>query len=239
MIMPSTFQNYRFRKYYQNLSPLFSSSRFQGYAMVVMSLFTIAFFGIFAIKPTLKTITVLNRQIVDKNNLNSQLDQKINNLILAQEQYQKIQNDLSLIYSLMPADPQFPLLFRKLELLAAENNTTISDVQFSPVILYQEERPLSQTETMPEANSAAIKNQASPASPKPILTTVKQVSSLSYILGFTGNYGDLISLLERLTKLDRLVTILSVELNNRSQNDEKSNLNITIDADSYYLPLSL
>jgi Tfp pilus assembly protein PilO len=231
------YRSYKLRKYYQNLKPLFKSPQFQGYAMVAMSLFTISFFGFFAIKPTLKTITVLNRQIMDKNTLNSQLDQKINNLILAQDEYKKIQNDLSFIFTLMPYDPQFPLLFRKLELLASQNGASISDIQFNPIILYQNDKPANTVKsletTTPETNTQT------PVPQKTIITPPKVTSSLSYTLAFAGEYQNLITLLDQLTKLDRLVTILSVHLVGGETANEKSKLNIVLKASSYYLPLNL
>ena len=143
----SMFALHRYYKYYQKLEPAFKNRKTQAYLMAVLSLMTISFFGFFAIRPTLKTIAVLQRQIIDRKTLNEKLDEKINALILAQDEYRLIEADLPLIYTLLPEKPEFPLLMRLLENLTIQNSATISGIQFDPIVLYEKSLPETETDT--------------------------------------------------------------------------------------------
>lgn len=211
--------SHRYRRYYQKLEPLLKTRQAQAYLMVVMSLMTIAFFGTFAIRPTLKTIATLQRQIVDRSFLNDKLEEKINALILAQEEYQRIAPRLPLIYALLPEKAEFPSLLRRLELLTDQNSATISGIQFDPIVLHSE----SPREVTTEVNVAA----PSAATTTPIYFT----------LTLNGDYPNLVTLLSQLTLIDRLVTIHSVTIS-KSQGGE-SQLNLGLVTRAYYYSTSL
>ena len=69
---------------YQSVSQSFKRKKTQAYTMFILSLFTISFFSIFAIRPTLKTVTSLHREIEDLEKIDEKLTTKINQLISAQ-----------------------------------------------------------------------------------------------------------------------------------------------------------
>lgn len=206
--------SHRYRRYYQNLEPLLKTRQTQAFLMVVMSLVTIAFFGTFAIRPTLKTIATLQRQIEDRSFLNEKLEEKINALILAQEEYQRIASRLPLIYTLLPEKAEFPSLLRRLELLADQNSATISGLQFDPVVLYRESPPEVTTDVV----------SATPSAP----TT----TPIYFTLTLNGDYLNLVALLSQLTLIDRLVTIHSVTISKDQSGESRLNLGLTTRA--YY-----
>ena len=221
--MPDEFNPlHHYNRYYKNLQPLLKSKKTQAYFMVVLSLLTISFFGLFAIRPTIKTIAALQRQITDRSYLNTKLEEKINALINAQEEYTRVQSSLPLIYSLLPEKAEFPSLLRRLELLVDEKNATISGIQFDPIILYGDTRParpLPPTET--KSGETA--------------TSTIQTSPIFFTLTLSGDYENLVELLDQLTQLERLVTINSVSLTN-SQKTGNARLVLGIQSRAYYYP---
>lgn len=215
----SIFQVQRINRVRKDIGPLFKTRKVQAYTMVVLSLFTVAFFGTFAIRPTLKTIATLQRKITDSDEVNRQLEEKINSLIEAQEEYQRIEPDLPLIYSLLPQRPEFPSLLRKIENLAIKNDATISGIHFDPIILYGE--------------SASASGQT------PTQTDIPPSTPMYFSLTFVGNYPNLLKLLSHMTALDRLITVDAVNLTIANETDVNSSLNIAIASRAYYYQLTL
>ncbi len=200
--------------------------------MIVLSLFTIAFFGAFAIRPTLKTIATLRRQIGDKTLVNHRLEEKINNLILAQEEYQRVEADLPTLYSLLPEKAEFPTLLRKLEVLTIENGATISGIQFDPIVLYGEAPPPPGQPPAATPAKTTSRNAEETNTPAPI--PIENLSTpLFFSLVMTGPYENLLASLNQLTKLDRLITIQSVDLSGNTS------LTVSIQSRAYYYPLDL
>lgn len=193
----------------------------QAYVMVVLSLLTISFFGFFAVRPTLRTISQLERQIQDRSDLNDQLDKKINALIQAQESYQAIEPQLPLLYSLLPEQPEFPLLLRHLETLAQTNEATISSIQFEPIVL------LGEKPTATGEDDKATKNTASVTIP------------LYFTLAVNGDYTHLIAFLTQLTQLDRIVTIQSVQFTGGKGGTGVASLGLGVGSSAFYYPTNL
>ncbi|HCM37333.1 MAG: hypothetical protein UV61_C0006G0142 [Candidatus Gottesmanbacteria bacterium GW2011_GWB1_43_11] len=216
----SLFQLNRYRNYYRRLKPIFSAPEVQAYTMVTLSLFAITFFGFFAIRPTLKTIATLQRQISDKAQVDQKLEAKINSLIQAQAEYEKIEVDLATIYNFMPEKPEFPSLVRKLQSLAIDNSATISSIQFSPIVLY---------------NDIITPTGTSAADPVPVAIAQSAIL-LNFNLSFQSDYAHLVTLLDQLTKLERLVTISSAGFSGISS--EVTTLTISVQSQAYYYPLN-
>lgn len=230
--MAELFITQRYRRYYQKFEPLFKTRQVQAYIMVALSLFTIAFFGAFAIRPTLKTIAVLRRQIGDKTLVKQNLEEKIDNLILAQEEYQHVETDLPTLYSLLPEKAEFPSLLRKLEVLTVENGASISGIQFDPIVLYGETPP--PADQSPPVYPAEAQPSGTDATSTPAPQPVVNFSiPLFFDIVLTGPYETLLNSLNQLTKLDRLITIESADFTN------STHLTVSIQSKAYYYPLDL
>lgn len=106
------------------------------YIYITLTLFTISFFGFFAIAPTLATITNLNKQYRDNKLVYDALNKKLSNLQLLDFQYREIQPDLKLIYSAIPRNTQIPQLTRQLENIARNNNVSITRLSFGIVEIF-------------------------------------------------------------------------------------------------------
>lgn len=120
-------------KYLSSLLPRLQEKRVQSFTTITLSLITLSFFGIFAISPTLSTITDLQKQISDSDFVNQQLQQKIANLTALETSYQKIQNDLPVVYAAIPENPQVTELVGQLQTIAQESQVTLQNIQTLPV----------------------------------------------------------------------------------------------------------
>lgn len=106
------------------------------YLYISLTLFTISFFGFFAIAPTLTTIANLNKQYQDNKLVLDSLNKKLSSLILLDSQYQEIQQDLEPIYGAIPRTPRMAYLSRQLETIAQDSNIIVRKLNFGTVELY-------------------------------------------------------------------------------------------------------
>jgi Tfp pilus assembly protein PilO len=69
---------------------------------LIFSILAVVFFAVFAVKPTLQTMSLLVKEIEDKRALDEQLAQKIASLNTAQAQYQQFSSQFYLLDEAMP-----------------------------------------------------------------------------------------------------------------------------------------
>jgi len=100
---------------------------------LVFSILAIIFFAIFAIKPTLQTMTELVKEINDKRALDEQLNQKIASLNTAQSQYEKYSSQFYLLDEAIPKTAQLVESLKIVEKIASENNLAIQGITISSV----------------------------------------------------------------------------------------------------------
>lgn len=221
----SLFQSHAFSRYYRNLEPLFAKKETRAYTMLLLSIFVVVFFSIFAIKPTLNTIALLRRQILDGASLNEQLETKINSLVSAQEEYLRVQNDLPLIYSLLPQASEFSLLLRKIEVIALDHQARISGISFEPVILYDK------NSVVQDAITAASEEIA-------VSPTAENISivPIKFNISISGSYENVVQLLERLTSENRLITVDTLGFTPSKTDSGDATIELGILARAYYFP---
>lgn len=115
--------------YQGRLTKLFEKEEVKAYTMAILSFFALSFFTLFAIKPTLSTLFTLKKQIADSEQLDKNLETKINSLLEVQEEFQGYKEDLNLVKEALPIYPKLPNLLRKIEGLANEQGIIITDLQ--------------------------------------------------------------------------------------------------------------
>jgi len=120
-------------KAYKRLTPLIGSKKTASYFTLTLSLFTLSFFGIFAIRPTLVTAISLVRQVSDLRKLYTDYENKIGNLIRGQAEYEKIRGELPLIDEALPSNSSFATVAKAIEKFASQENFTINQFQIDPV----------------------------------------------------------------------------------------------------------
>ncbi len=145
--MPNTLPNryQRYRHYFTGVNNLYKKKQTKVYTGVVLSLITISFFGFFAIRPTLITISGLIKEIKDKKAVVDQMDQKIESLTQAQINYSQIKDDLDLVNQSLPLDPDLSILVKQLEALARLSSVKIESIRFEKINLQGEKSNEAQT----------------------------------------------------------------------------------------------
>ncbi len=115
---------------------------------VGFSIAAILFFAIFAIRPTLQTMSELIKEIEDKRILDEQLSQKIASLSTAQSQYQLFSEQFYLLDEALPKTAQINRSLQMIEKMASDNNLVIQSITTSSV-----------PEELAEAEAAAASRQ--------------------------------------------------------------------------------
>jgi len=105
----------RSRAPYYKLRKKFQTKHKHAYTMLILSLFTMSFFGFFALRPTLVTIATLNRQIKDSREIDKRLTEKLNLLVQAQAEYEVIAPFLPKINQAIPDHPEYADLLMDIE----------------------------------------------------------------------------------------------------------------------------
>lgn len=189
-IEPKTESLRRFNRYYTALEPFFAHPEVRAYTMFILSFLAMSFFGYFAIRPTLITISTLRRQIADARFVDQKLQEKINNLSAVSVEYEAIKPDLELIWTAVPKESQFPLFVKSLERIASESGATIGSFVFKPINLNHLES-----------------------------TTSAREIPIDFRLTLQGDYSKLADFIGKLSRLERLSIIEKMEISTKGEKD--------------------
>lgn len=120
----TTFYRDRIKRYLTSLDKE-QQEKLAASLYVILTLFTISFFGIFAINPTLSTISALKKQHDDYKVIDNKLRMKINSLTQLDASYQQLTQSLLHLDQAFPKLSEIPSFTRKIETIALNNNLTI------------------------------------------------------------------------------------------------------------------
>lgn len=107
-----------------------SPEKKRGYIFAGITIAVSILLIVFAVRPTIITITQINSSIKEKNRLNTALDAKISTLSSLDKQFGEIGtqlNDLKLIY---PADGNFSLLLANINPILSRNGFYLNGITF-------------------------------------------------------------------------------------------------------------
>lgn len=127
----------RYRRYFVNIGRITRKVPIQSLAWLSLSLITVTFFALAAIKPTLTTIAQLTREIKDKREASQKLQQKINAIVAAQKVYAKNVDLLPLLDEALPEKNEFPRLAFFLEELASSSGVELKSLDFEKITTKQ------------------------------------------------------------------------------------------------------
>lgn len=133
MATASLFQRAYIHRTYKKLLPLIRHKKTASYFTIALSLFSLSFFGLFAIRPTLITAVSLIKSVSDLKKLNSEYENKISSIIRAQSEYEQIRDALPLINAALPANPSFSKLAKKIEEFAQKSEVVINQLRIDGV----------------------------------------------------------------------------------------------------------
>ena len=167
---------------------------------VLLSLITITFFSIFALKPTLLTISQLIKDNREKEETINKMEQKIKNIATAQNIYNQNIEKISLIEQAVPNTPTPENLLRQIEGIAYTNSVTVIGSSVNEVVLIGEEKK--------KNNKNEIKNLP------------ENVSTITFSVNLTGPYLSLYSFLFDLENSRRPLIINSININSSKKENE-------------------
>lgn len=130
------------KKYTGNLQEIYNhlkhedKQRIAGTLYLVFTLLTVSFFGVFAINPTLSTISNLNKQKEDSLRVDNDLKQKLAALRNLDQEYSTYESDIQLAFAAIPTSTKIPYLTRQIETIAEANNVKILRLDFQAIELY-------------------------------------------------------------------------------------------------------
>lgn len=122
-------------KLFLSIIPTLKEERTQKFTTLALSFITIAFFGLFAISPTLGTITDLQKQLDDSKFVDDSLQKKIANLTTLQTQYTQVASDLPVVYAAVPQTPSIDSFVGQIHSIAALDSVQLNRVQTLPIDL--------------------------------------------------------------------------------------------------------
>lgn len=125
----------RYQRYSTYLTPIVSDPLIRSYFGLVASILLIAFFLFFALSPTFNTILGLQKKIQDDQTIDAALQQKISDIIHAQDVYSQIQPQLNLLDQAMPDKPFPQGLIADILNSASSSGVVLSSLQFQSVPL--------------------------------------------------------------------------------------------------------
>lgn len=120
-------------KYLVALLPKLQQKKIQVFTTLTLTLITFSVFSLFAISPTLGTITDLKKQISDNQFVNDQMTKKITALSLLQDNYTRLKPQLPALYNAVPTDANLAMFLGQLQAIADISNVSVNRVQTLPV----------------------------------------------------------------------------------------------------------
>jgi len=120
-----------YNQYYARLKLVIERPVTKISGLVILTIFTVVGFTVFAILPTFKTIASLKREIEDAKTVEAKLQQKIHSLNQAETLYAQVAPGLSSLNQVLPDQPEFERLAWQLHWLAGQNGVTITNGSFS------------------------------------------------------------------------------------------------------------
>ncbi len=125
-----------YKKYIEQVTVLYHNRQdVRMYAEILLSMSAIVIFGIFAIKPTVTTITGLYSEIKAKREIISLLNQKIENLVTAQSLLEQQRVRIATLNQAIPDEPLLEKQVRQIEGVAKRNGVDLIGIKIENVAL--------------------------------------------------------------------------------------------------------
>lgn len=148
-----------------------------------LSIAAIIFFTIFAIQPTLVTMSDLIKELEDKREIDQQLSQKVAALSTAQTTYLQIQNQIPLLYEAIPSRPQIKESLLQIEKIASDRSLVIENLSIREI---------------PPEDEASLSDPSTERTTLPVTITM------------AGSYPNISAYIEDLMSLRRLFVVEAI-----------------------------
>lgn len=199
----------KYKRYYTYIPPFLKTKIVRNYTYLILTFFTTAFFAFSAIKPTINTIMKLRRQIIDARISEQKLQEKINALSSGQDLLSTIGNDIEIIESSLPSQPEIGPFVKQIENLAAANLLSFQSLSFGSLPLRK--------------NSSIIK-----------IKPRANLQECSFNFSLRGYYENLLRFLENSQNLRRFLIFEDIHISKGKDKEDKNILVLTAKAKIFY-----
>ena len=191
-----------YRSYYDTFKVLYQKPVAQTSTALIMTLITITFFGMAAIRPTLGTISKLQAELKEKKVIDEQIRAKLSSLAKIQSEYLENKATLGVFDQAISKNHGVTDLLVRLEYIAAENNTPISSMR------------LAELTTLGPIDEHIREGEVFP--------------SYTIDLSVLGEYTELVNLLDKMVKLDRYTKIETISFSQPNLDEEENLINLGV-----------
>lgn len=194
---------YRYKRLFLNFFAQYKEKQdVKMFLEVLLSLATISFFSLLALRPTVITIAELIKEIESKKETVAEMEAKIQSLERARAIYNQEEGRIKLLETSIPKEPSPDSLVRQIEGLSGKHAASISSLSVGQATLRGKDKP---AQTNPAGGS-----------------TLGAASELSFSLNSTAEYPSLFNLLSDLEKTRRPIKFGSISINTTNIEGEKT-----------------
>lgn len=168
-----------YSRYFTYIKPIGQLPIVKAYGTTIFTLFVMTIFIVFAIKPTIETILVLQKKLADSDNILESVSKKASDLSLGKQNYENLNEKIqSKVAAAIPNTAQVRSIVQTLEQTTNNHQASISALQFQPLTLEAKEEE-----------------------------KVGTLAEITFNFNIEAEYRNLISLLQELETSDRLISI--------------------------------
>jgi hypothetical protein len=132
-MLKQTYNKSLFNRVHKRMLPLVENTKSASYFTITLTLLSLSFFGLFAIRPTIITVVSLYKSVEDLKKINIEYENKIGSLVRGQAEYEKIRKQIPLIQSAVPLTSSFHKLTSQLEDFTVRSDISINQLQVDGV----------------------------------------------------------------------------------------------------------
>lgn len=177
---------HRYFRYFTYIQPIIKTPFIKTYGSLILTIVALSIFTIFAIKPTVETILILQKTLSDQTEILSAINKKSQDLSLGSNNYKSLvsQGLTDKINAAVPFTPAAGELTHALEDATRVPQASVSAVQFQPFTINP-----------------------------PTETNIFELSEITFTLNIEGTYQSLLLVLDNLRNSPRLVSIDNIAFN--------------------------
>ncbi|MBU0572595.1 type 4a pilus biogenesis protein PilO [Patescibacteria group bacterium] len=205
----------RYRSYFLNIVNIYKQRQdLKSFLELILTLVTISFFALFALKPTLLTIIELLKEIETKEETVDKMNTKIQNLQQAQTLYIQEGARIKLLETAIPDNPAPDLFVRQVEGLATSYPVNLLGITIGEITLLgdeKEKRSKDELQPLPEESKG-----------------------ITFSISIAGSYQGVVNFLSALEDMRRPVKIDALNIIS-PQLEETQNLVLVVTGRTPYL----
>ena len=178
-----------YSRYFTYIKPITRLPIIKNYAPAVFTLAVTTILILFAIKPTVETILVLQKKLDNAEEVLAKLTKKVDDLSLGRTNYDNLDTGIKeKIAAALPDTIHLKSLTQTLEQAAQRHEASVSALQIQPLVI-----------------DAKVEDQ------------IGSLSEISFTFNIEGGYQNLIALLQDLKTSSRLMSINNISLSEVSE----------------------